>query len=75
MKAAGPLYEERDKIVSDLREVWRRLDEVRDRWVQDPLNPDLPTETRALEQRACKLRKRFQEPCERLSGSWRGVDE
>ena len=75
MDTNDELHGQRQSILNALKTSWRELDEAREQWLNDPLNPNHPDRIRELGTRADKLGDEFTRVSVRLYGSWYGIDE
>ncbi len=64
-----------DKVHSDLVNAWHELDHLREKLLQDPLNPLLPSELKAREKSAAKMEERFRKINAEIYGTWYGIEE
>ncbi len=64
-----------DRVQSDLVNAWHELDHLREKLLQDPLIPLLPSELKAREKSAAKMEERFRKITAEIYGTWYGIEE
>ncbi len=63
------------RIQSELVKAWHELDHLREKLLQDPLNPLLPSELEARGKSAAKMEERFRKVNAEIYGTWYGIEE